>query len=698
MVLDEHQIIRQEDDIRHNGEVMNDGAGRISPSLAAKVKDMLALSYTPSAFQGRLGGAKGMWVIDYSKNNSEDWIEIYPSQQKWNRRDSCLPDDPSHRTLEVVGVSGPLKSADLNTQLLPLLMDRAPDKNAMKESLSAQLQNGLREKLDDIQAAMEAPHTFKKWIRESNANLKDKLKAGAITCLASLPISHEERLNVMLDAGFLPKENLFMKEQALKLFTFRCEELKARLNITVGKSCFPYMVPDFWGALEANEVYIDFSSFTDDVTGFQGVVLRDVDILVARSPAHFISDVQKVRAVVKPQFLGLKDVIVFPIKGNPSLAAKLSGGDYDGDRAWVCWEPSIVNNFVAAEVPDVPNLVDEGYLRKDARKYEEIVHGYRNPVSRFLKASFDFSMRPSMLGICTNFKENVCYKEKSVNTPAIVYLSQLLSDLVDQAKSGLTFDQDLWTKLKDEKIRDAKNRRIIPMKPAYSDGVVDACRSSGHILDHLTVVAHEAVDKAVLEFHTNFGVPPSWDDDLVIEYNWAAELAASNKAYADLLDSLKADLSKLQDTWGKFPWRTKTEDVKARITPLKEDLYERYRDIRPPGDNIIGTTMVGPNGNSLSQWELLKASTLFASYKRKNGKDVSNFVWWMAAKQLCHLKATFGGTGDPHSIIPRMYVLLRPDNNFIRRIPNSGFASSQLEERASVVNIEELEDRDDDWC
>jgi hypothetical protein len=94
------------------------------------------------------------------------------------------------------------------------------------------------------------------------------------------------------------------------------------------------MVPDFSGVLEANEVFIDFSSFAD-VSGFasNGTLLNGVDVLVARSPAHFGSDIQKVRAVFKVELIGLKDVIVFSTKGNPSLAAKLSGGDYDGDIA-----------------------------------------------------------------------------------------------------------------------------------------------------------------------------------------------------------------------------------------------------------------------------------------------------------------------------------------------------------------------------
>jgi hypothetical protein len=700
--LEESQILRRENDIREEdiregginydaarnphpkGPVMNDGAGRISRTLAAKVKDKLALSYTPSAFQGRLGGAKGLWVVDHTDNSNTDWIEVYPSQQKWSRRtkDGAI-DDPSQRTFEVNGISGPLRSADLNAQFLPLLVNGARDKNAMKSAISSILEMGLQQRLDDIQAAIEEPESFKKWIRESNANSNEKLKAGGIPCLAGLPTVHEERLNLLLDAGFYPKKLAFMKEQALKLLTFRTDNLKEKMNITVGKSCYAYMVPDFWGVLEPDEVYIDFSNFRDDTTGFAGVVLRDDHVLVARSPAHFPSDIQKVKAVVKPEFLGLKDVIVFPIRGNPSLADKLSGGDYDGDRAWVCWEEGIVKNFENIEVKEVKSMVEQGYLTKDARVYKDLVKGQRDPVSIFLKAALDFNMRPSMLGICTNFKDSVFYTVKDASHPANMALCRLLSDLVDQAKNGYGFSEESWTRFKKEKMGNVKAR-----KPAHTSGVVDDCRRSDNVLDHLTIVAHDAIKKAVHEFHDNFGQPPSWDDDLVDDYSWACRIMGCIPEWKEMLDTLTKDLSALKTAWSIWRWDKAEKDEKSAFI---SSTYDKFKAIRPPANNAAGRILLGPNpNNDLSQWNLLKASTLFSLFR---GRDVSNMVWWMAAKQLCHMKAVKSGT--PHSIIPRMYILLKADNNMIRKMQES-FSSRNLEDMASVVNVEELDDFDDD--
>ena len=48
----------------------------------------------------------------------------------------------------------------------------------------------------------------------------------------------------------------------------------------------------------------------------------------------------------------LVDVIVLSVDGAASLAQSLSGGDFDGDRVWICWEERIVNQLKRASVDD----------------------------------------------------------------------------------------------------------------------------------------------------------------------------------------------------------------------------------------------------------------------------------------------------------------------------------------------------------
>ncbi len=60
-------------------------------------------------------------------------------------------------------------------------------------------------------------------------------------------------------------------------------------------------------------------------------------------------------------------------------------------------------------------------------------------------------MQQTMLGICTRFNEDVCYTqslEGKHDTKEAVWLSTLLSYLVDQSKQGYSFTEDDWTHFK----------------------------------------------------------------------------------------------------------------------------------------------------------------------------------------------------------------------------------------------------------
>lgn len=123
------------------------------------------------------------------------------------------------------------------------------------------------------------------------------------------------------------------------------------MNIGLGQSTYPYMIADPLAILDEDEIHLGFSSvFHDPKSGFDQSMLHNIDVLVARFPAHLPSDVQKVRntfivmlfratldhgkdrlterqvrAVFKPELMMYRDVIVFPSKGSVSLASKLSG-------------------------------------------------------------------------------------------------------------------------------------------------------------------------------------------------------------------------------------------------------------------------------------------------------------------------------------------------------------------------------------
>jgi hypothetical protein len=86
VLLEQSQIHEKEDLIfGPTNEVITNGAGRISLALALKVSAHLNLGYLPSGYQGRIGSAKGFWMVNFDDKSGEEWIETYKSQRKWKQ-------------------------------------------------------------------------------------------------------------------------------------------------------------------------------------------------------------------------------------------------------------------------------------------------------------------------------------------------------------------------------------------------------------------------------------------------------------------------------------------------------------------------------------------------------------------------------------------------------------------------------------
>jgi len=261
IVIPWDQILYKED-MMFAGEAMTDGAGRLSFALAQKIANHLGLDSLPSGFQARFGDAKGFWTIDPDTiNYPDEWIEVYESQQKWTRKDVNDPhyEDPAYRTFEVNGKSGELKSADLNTQLLPILVDRAIDKTEMINVIGQLLEQNLAETINSQRDAMMNPLTCMEWVQDTNCRLTEKLKTGVVPFAGGLPALSGDRMSVLLGAGFHPVTCKLLRELAQRLYSQKCDDLRNELKITVHRSTYAYMVPDFSGVLEPDEVYIHLS-------------------------------------------------------------------------------------------------------------------------------------------------------------------------------------------------------------------------------------------------------------------------------------------------------------------------------------------------------------------------------------------------------------------------------------------------------
>lgn len=658
----------------------------MSMQLAKNISDMLGLLTIPSAFQGRIGAAKGLWIVDYfSKAGTSDkvWIETYPSQRKWERDDNFAEQD--HTTFEVLKWSSPLKSAALNLQFLPLLEDRG----VSREAISKLLTNGLSYEIGQMRAAVDSPLSFRKWIGEQYPRVSERLKTGVVKFNGARPDSSEETLTMTLDAGFDPKRFGYSRELARKLFKNRCDALREKLNIPVGLSTYAYIAVDFQGILAPDEVQLCFSTpFRDEISGKTMLEVEGMDVLIARSPAHLVSDIQRVHAVFKPELMKYKDVVILPSTGNFPLAGLLSGGDYDGDTVWLCFDQEIVQSFQNAETPKQPDLLKfprgNPLLRRNTMKFKKFLPGGDYTFTDFLQKGFEFNFRNSFLGICTFQKEQICYDENNVSSETAVYFSTLLSYLVDQAKQGYLFDNDDLQRF----------RSFISKKDGHKKkSLPTAGTRNGHIKDYLTKNAQEITEKALTEQYESLGEGHYFDPDLIKCAKDFGELAQSSEAHKATLKQLKEDIAHFKNLWSSaFSKRDRViDETKLESKVFKETViacFDKWQDIQPIGEQWLKKSLLQTwVHRDHSHWSLLKASVAYQLFER-------GFIWWMACRELCALKGM--ANYSCNVVIPSMYASFKSDANFIRMKQNGDLDPEFQEAKAEVKQVMEDEDDDED--
>jgi len=87
-----------------------------------------------------------------------------------------------------------------------------------------------------------------------------------------------------------------LKEQLYQAILAYCLRLESKVSIGLPESTYAFMIADPLAILGPDEVHIGFSSaFKDPKTNIDQTMLHDLDVLVARSPAHLPSDIQKVQ-------------------------------------------------------------------------------------------------------------------------------------------------------------------------------------------------------------------------------------------------------------------------------------------------------------------------------------------------------------------------------------------------------------------
>ncbi|XP_022923210.1 probable RNA-dependent RNA polymerase 1 [Cucurbita moschata] len=277
----------------------SDGIGKISEALAEMVAEKCGLiSHTPSAFQIRYAGYKGVVAVDPT------------SKKKLSLRKSMLKYMSLDTQLDVLSWSK-YQPCFLNRQVINLL-----------STLGIQ---------DDVFVKQQ-----KKAVDQLDSILRDPSKALEVLEL----MSPGEMTSVLKDMllFYNPHEEPFLN---MMLRTFRADKLldlrtKSRIFVPEGRTMMGCL--DETRTLEYGQVFIHCS--VPGRSSESNFVVKG-KVVVAKNPCLHPGDVRVLDAVDVKTLHHMVDCVVFPQKGKRPHPNECSGSDLDGDLYFVCWDPEL---------------------------------------------------------------------------------------------------------------------------------------------------------------------------------------------------------------------------------------------------------------------------------------------------------------------------------------------------------------------
>lgn len=338
-----------------NEYCFSDGVGKMSSFLARIIAMELKLppGPYPSCVQFRLGGCKGVLTVWPDAKGRE--VFIRPSQRKFQA---------DHNILEVIRTSK-FANASLNRQLIVVLSSLGTQDNVFILKLT--------QMLADFQDAMYDPRV-----------------ALSLLCKTIDVNQFTLSLAAMVRDKFMDFREPFVMSLLGLWRAWSIKYLKEKARILIDQGAFVLGVVDETGILKGYyedgddddadrhkkkkvspmpEIYLKIS---DPNKPGEFKVIEGVCI-IARNPSLHPGDIRTVRAVNVPELGHLRDVVVFPNKGDRDIASMLSGGDLDGDDYVVIWDPDltfgVINHNPMDYSPLEPRTLTRDVTVSDIRKF-----------------------------------------------------------------------------------------------------------------------------------------------------------------------------------------------------------------------------------------------------------------------------------------------------------------------------------------
>lgn len=359
-------------------------------NFVPKEKQTMECRY--SGFQGRLGGFKGTWVLDPSLEGIQ--VQCRKSQEKFKTNEAFLEKQISQRTDDAFESCRDTSSimevcswdkwstTTLNHQVIQRLEDcGVPWDFFEKHILEPEL-----DVLSQILSPTDGDNFWRKRLQRAKAqSFRGKALAMYHACVPSSDPEFTRLKKKIVELDFI--------------------NLRDKAHYPLNGCAFLRMYADHTLLLEEGEAFIA----CDD-----NELLEDGEyILAMRFPAYFAGDLRRLKRVTLKQlmdrsyssidpdlpqllrrspeekiafFRGLKNCTVLCNKGKRSEADKMSGGDYDGDQAFISWNRELMSALSTnpREAEDTHDIQDTPSITGQKNAWEH--NSVWNQVSYVLEA------------------------------------------------------------------------------------------------------------------------------------------------------------------------------------------------------------------------------------------------------------------------------------------------------------------------
>jgi len=324
------------------------------------------------------------------------------------------------------------------------------------------------------------------------------------------------------------------------------------------------------------------------------------------------------------------------------------GGDYDGDKFFITWEPKIVVPFQNAPAPMDTVKPETFGIKVDKRKLKDVL-GQTGDVDVWLQQSFAFKLQDDHLGQVTNFHRRLVYQKNSICEPHVNDLVDLHDLIIDSAKNGYTFSRDAFNKFKKKRklkeppipayetlltINKKGATAVKPTMPKYKrDNIIDKV---------LFEVVNPRLDAMQEKLKSILSTAQTQDHDLARLYLEIQEREREDPVVQNVLSDLIKAFVPVFNHWNSVmnkisDWAT--DGANTLVKECQNLCRDTYSAIQPSRtDHATIHSWLKPRiPHEPSTWDLLKASAFYYDRHMKGTRSSARrprLVFCVAGREL----------------------------------------------------------------